>query len=254
MVKIGIIGSGNMGEALIAGWTKGSPQLAVYSPHHGAVIAQKYQIKSLQLFELIKWSDILVLAFLPQQLAAISAEIAPQLSSEQSIISVLGGITLDQIAAAFPQTSNLVRTMPNTNIKVNAGEIAYFASKRILPAKLKVICALLSELGDIFPLSEAEFATFGAIAGSGPAIVAKFAESLVLAGVKNGLERAKAVEIVSKLIMGTLKNTQETEISFNDLMYQIATPGGSTIQGLTQLEETAFSGNLIAAFDRMINF
>ena len=252
MAKIGIIGSGNMGQALINGWLKTSNQLAVYSPNHGEAIANQYHIDFLHLLELTSWSDILVLAFLPQQLSKISDQISSKINSNQTIISVLGGISLAQIMEAFPNTDNIVKTMPNTNVKVNKGEIAYIANSKMSSKKLKDICNLLKNLGDIFPLAESDFETFGALAGSGPAIVAKFAESLVLAGVKNGLDRSTMIEIVSKLIIGTIKNVQKTGISFNDLIYQISTPGGSTIRGITELENDGFSGKLISACDKIM--
>ena len=162
----------------------------------------------MHLLELTSWSDILVLAFLPQQLSKISDQISSKINSNQTIISVLGGISLAQIMEAFPNTDNIVKTMPNTNVKVNKGEIAYIANSKMSSKKLKDICNLLKNLGDIFPLAESDFETFGALAGSGPAIVAKFAESLVLAGVKNGLDRSTMIKIVSKLIIGTIKNVQ----------------------------------------------
>ena len=145
MAKIGIIGSGNMGQALINGWLKTSNQLAVYSPNHGEAIANQYHIDFLHLLELTSRSDILVLAFLPQQLSKISDQISSKINSNQTIISVLGGISLAQIMEAFPNTDNIVKTMPNTNVKVNKGEIAYIANSKMSSKKLKDICNLLKK-------------------------------------------------------------------------------------------------------------
>ncbi|BDR58467.1 pyrroline-5-carboxylate reductase family protein [Xylocopilactobacillus apicola] len=252
MTKIGIIGSGNMGQALIQGWLHHGHHLAVYSPHRGALIAKKYDIKSFSLVELAKWSDVLVLAFLPHQLAEISAEINLKLQQEQILISVLGGVDLGQLAQAFTTTPNLVRTLPNTNIAVNSGEISCALAPTFEQDKRKTVNNLLKELGLVFDLPEDKFLVFSAIAGSGPAVVAKFSESLVLAAVKNGLTRDEAVKIVTELIIGTMINSKKTEISFNDLIYQICSPGGTTIRGIETLEKSGFSGIIMESIDKML--
>ncbi|BDR56435.1 pyrroline-5-carboxylate reductase family protein [Xylocopilactobacillus apis] len=252
MFKIGIIGSGNMGQALIQGWLGKDYDLAVFSPRHGIEIANKFQIQSMNLSDLAHWSNILVLAFLPQQLSLISSEIESIVNPDQTIISVLGDVTLKQLKNAFKNNNNIIRTLPNTNIAVNEGEIAYIACETIDEQKLTDAKRLLSDLGLTLLLSEDQFPAFSAVAGSAPAIVAKFAESLVLAAVKNGLSRNDSVKIINQLILGTIKNSKENQISFNDLIYQICTPGGSTIRGIKSLEKNRFTGDVMDSIDEII--
>lgn len=251
MVRIGILGSGNMGRALIQGWINKNHELAVYSPNHGLEVAKEFNICNLSISKLSEWSEVIVLSFLPQQLNNVANQIAPLITKNQVIISVLGGITLIELSEAFPKNKNIIRTLPNTNIAVNAGEISYIANESINPKILKNAINILKELGMVVPLTEDLFPAFSTIAGSSPAIVAKFAESLVLSGVKSGLSRTQSIEIVNQLILGTMKNIQEKQIDFNDFVYEICTPGGSTIKGIYSLEKAGFTGTIMNALDKI---
>lgn len=251
MTKIGILGSGNMAQALAKGWINHNQELAISSPRHGQSVAKQLNIKSYSSKELVEWSEVLVLAFLPQQLGVVASEIETLVKEDQIIISVLGGTDLEQLSQVFSKNKNLVRILPNTNVAVNEGEISYVADSKMDSEKLESIIELLNELGMLFQLPEDEFSVFSTIAGSGPAIVAKFAESLVLSSVKNGLSREEANLIVIKLIEGTIKNVQQTGISFNDLIYQICSPGGSTIKGIESIEKSGFAGSVMKAIDEM---
>ena len=249
-MKIGFLGAGHMAQAMIKGWLKAGfapGDILVNSPRSAAQLAADLDVVVADLKTVTAQSDVLVLAFLPQHLPNLAAEINAHLRPETVVVSVLGSTRLTELQAALPVAQTIVRTLPNVAVAQNVG-ITALAGESAARDKVQ---ALLEKLGTVIVSDEAQMPIISALAGSGPAFVAEFMESLAKAGVKHGLTKQDASALVRQLLVGTVAISERQ--SFTDLVDQVASPGGSTIAGVLSLEADALSGTVVRAIDATID-
>jgi len=245
MIKYGFIGTGNMAQAMIKGLlAKGvsAKSIAVYSPRSAAKLTEKWGVISLSAQRLIDDSDLIVLAFLPNQLENVTANLDFQ---NKLVVSVLAGITLEQLIAAT-HTTQIVRTLPNVNVAINQGVTAF--SNTALTATNNTIFKVFSDyLGSNFNLAETQFAIFSAVAGSGPAYVFKYIDALAQAGIANGLETELATDIATQTVLGSAQTLALSTHSAKELQNAVASPGGSTRAGLDDFDTQNFDDVIVHA-------
>jgi pyrroline-5-carboxylate reductase len=217
---------------MIQGWiNKGfQGQLAVASPNSAEKVAQQFGIQALDASTLVEQSDVIVLAFLPQQLNTVIEQIGVEKFAHKLILSTLGSTTQAQLAAAFPN-ADVVRTMPNVNSAVNQGVTA-------MVVEHQQAHDLLQALGAVVIVSEAHLVNISAIAGSGPAFVAAFVQAFNEKAVALGIPQQEAQILVNQTFFGTMVKLLKEEQTPEALMQQVASPGGSTEQGLQVIEAT----------------
>jgi len=251
---LGVIGAGNMGAALVRGLVRAGVlpcdriavcdveaakvqalvgELGVQTgPGNGAVAQQ---------------SEYVVLALKPWMIAPVLREIDPVLTREQVVISFAAGISLTQIAQTLtPGRAGLVRIMPNTPALVGEGMFA-IAAQDVPQPKLDRLTALFAALGRVVSIDESLMNAVTGLSGSGPGFVFVTIEALADGGVAAGLPRAIALELAAQTVLGAAKMVLESGQHPGALKDMVATPGGTTIAGLTVLEESGFRSALINA-------
>jgi len=238
MIKYGFIGTGNMAQAMIKGLLgKGvsANNIAVSSPRSAAKLTEKWGVISLSAQKLIDESSLIVLAFLPNQLENVTAKLDFQ---DKLVVSVLAGITLEQLISAT-HTTQIVRTLPNVNVAINQGVTAF--SKTELTTTNSTTFKIFSDyLGSSVALAESQFAIFSAVAGSGPAYVFKYIDALAQAGIANGLEAELATDIATQTVLGSAKTLALSTQTAKELQNAVTSPGGSTRAGLDDLDTQNF--------------
>lgn len=229
-MKIGFLGAGHLASAMIQGFiNKGfQDQLAVASPNSAEEVAQKFGIQALDASALVAQSDVIFLAFLPHQLDAVIAQIGVEKFAHKLILSTLGSTTQAQLNAAFPN-ADVVRTMPNVNSAVNQGVTA-------LVVENEQAHELLQALGAVVIVSETHLVNISAIAGSGPAFVAAFVQAFNEKAIALGIPKQEAQILVNQTFFGTMVKLLKEDQTPEELMQQVASPGGSTEQGLQVIE------------------
>lgn len=238
MTKYGFIGTGNMAKAMIQGLLKSGVQatdILVSSPRSASKLADTWGVLALSPQALIDESNVVVLAFLPNQLTRITNELH---FDQQLIISVLAGISLSELQEATHSTE-IVRTLPNVNVAINQGLIA-FASGQLMAPNAQLFGQFTEKLGESTDLSEDQFAIFSAIAGSGPAFVFKYIKALSQAGINNGLSEEVATNIATKTVLGSAMMLASSDATAQELEDKVASPGGSTRAGLDDLNTKNF--------------
>lgn len=238
MAKYGFIGTGNMAQAMIKGLLArgvAPADIAVASPHTAVKLAQEWGVKALSAQQLIHVCDVIVLAFLPNQLAAVSETLV---FGDKLVVSVLAGVTVDQLAAATG-TNQVVRTLPNVNVAINQGVTAY-ATTALTTEHATIFKDCLVQLGTALAVPEDQFAAFSAVAGSGPAYVFKFIDALAKAGVANGLAADLATNIATQTVLGSAQMLAASGQSAQVMQDTVASPGGSTRAGLDDFEQQQF--------------
>lgn len=243
-MKIGFVGSGNMAAAMARGWASAMAAGADGAPSElaatdaGSGRAQRLMgelggraIEGLD--ALATEADVIVLAMKPGGLDAVAAEIGP---GDAAILSVLGATPLEKLTAAFPDR-DVIRAMPNVGTEARRGVLAYAVPEGADPDQTARIAALLGSIGLAVPLPDNLIDAATAISGCAPAYLALIAESLIDAGVREGLPAAAAREMVAETIAGTAELLGERDTL--EIRRSVTSPGGSTAAGLEALERGA---------------
>jgi pyrroline-5-carboxylate reductase len=255
-VKFGLIGGGVMGEALLSRLINQniykSSEIIVSEPSfvRRELLAKKYAVnvvgENTEVFN--SGGEVLFLAIKPQVFTSVTQEISSVISQSHFplIVSILAGVTLGQLEAAFVGLP-VVRAMPNTPATVGAGITAICAGKDTQANHLEKARQLFSAVGEVVEVSESLMDAVTGLSGSGPAYVALMVEALADGGVASGLPRPIAQQLALQTVLGTATLLQETKIHPAELKDRVTSPGGTTIAGIAELEKAAFRSALIQA-------
>lgn len=237
-MKIALVGGGNMGGALAAGWLRtkrsgiAADDLIVVDPAPGATVQGLIEthgvtrVDALTL-ELAETVDIVVLAVKPQSLEQVAAALAPVLRQDAGIISIMAGITLNRLGLAFGDRP-IVRAMPNTAAAVGAGVSVCISNAAGEPLEAATT-RLLKVAGSVeWVREERLIGAVTAVSGSGPAYVFLLAEALAGAGTAEGLPRELAEKLARETIIGAGALLAASDKSPQELRRAVTSPGGTT--------------------------
>lgn len=250
-MKVGFLGAGNMGEAMIKGLIGRGVKpadIVAYDVDRARLdkIGKTYKVK-----KAVKLADALavdaaVVAVKPQTMDVLLAELAamPKLPL---LISIAAGVRVSRFRRALKK-ARVVRAMPNTPALVGAGVSGWFAGPGCGKRDLDLAEAVLSSFGSAYRVANENLldAVTG-LSGSGPAFVFVMIEAMADAGVLCGLPRAMALNLAARTVMGAGKMVAETGEHPAALKDKVASPGGTTIAGLAELEDEGFRGAVIEA-------
>lgn len=259
-MTIGFIGAGNMARAMISGLLAkkavAPTDIVLHGgqPLHYEPYAAKIGAKALASNQAVaETADIVFLAVSPKLGEPILQAIGSTLKKRHvPVVSMLTGVsvaTLEEALGSHDQP--VLRIMPNVNVAINAGMIAYAANDAVAD-QLDGLLDLLNVLGKTMSLPEEQFSTFVALAGSSPAFIYLFIDSLARAGVKYGLEKDQATAIAAQAVMGSAKNVLASDQSPFDLIDQVSSPGGTTVAGLLAMEEAGLMTAVVKGVDATI--
>ena len=251
---IGFIGTGNMGEALIAGLLKAkftTPEQIIAFDADGArlrFIQKKYGVKKASdNHHLASQCDPLLLCVKPQSMKEVIEEMADSLDSSKLFISIAAGIPLYAIETYARKQLRLIRVMPNINVLVQEGASAIAPGNLATDDDVKLAKAVFDCVGRSILIHEPLMDAVTGLSGSGPAYVFLIIEALTDAGVHLGMTRAQAFALVTQTVMGSVKLLSQTGDHPALLREKVTSPGGTTAAGLYKLEEGGLRKILIDA-------
>lgn len=259
-MTIGFIGAGNMARAMISGLLAkkavAPTDIVLHGgqPLHYEPYAAKIGAKALASNQAVaETADIVFLAVSPKLGEPILQAIGSTLKKRHvPVVSMLTGVSMATLEKALGSHDQpVLRIMPNVNVAINAGMIAYAANDAVA-GQLDGLLDLLNVLGKTMSLPEEQFSTFVALAGSSPAFIYLFIDSLARAGVKYGLEKDQATAIAAQAVMGSAKNVLASDQSPFDLIDQVSSPGGTTVAGLLAMEEAGLMTAVVKGVDATI--
>jgi pyrroline-5-carboxylate reductase len=243
-IKLGFIGAGNMGRAIIRGLLAGG-----HVSREGLVYYDPDPARQVQMDELgvqaardnseVMQAPVVVLAIKPQVMGAVLAEVKEFARPWNLIISIAAGVPLKILAEAFPE-SRVIRVMPNTPTLVGAGMAALTPGPGVTPEDLALAQELFQALGEAVVVEEKLMDAVTGLSGSGPAFVAVFIEALADGGVKMGLPRPLALTLATQTVLGTARLCHEEQMHPAVLKDLVTSPGGTSIAGLHALESGGF--------------
>jgi len=251
---LGVIGVGNMGGALVRGIVRAGALAAeriVVSDAQsarGAALAQELGVRQAQTNpELAGASEYVLLAVKPGVMRAVTEEIAEALSPDQTVVSVAAGVPLARVQAWLGKARPaLVRVMPNTPALVGAGVFAV-AAPGVAAERVEKLERLLAAAGAVVEVEEGMMDAVTGLSGSGPAFVFVMIQALADGGVAAGLPRAMALRLAVETVAGAAKMVRETGEHPEALKDAVASPGGTTIAGLAELERAGFRAAVASA-------
>jgi len=255
--KVGFIGAGNMGEALIKGLVAANlvrPE-AIYASdvrlERLKALDQQYGIRLLaDNAELVRQVDIVILAVKPQIMAPALRQIASAVTKKKLLISIAAGVSTTTIRAALGKAARLIRVMPNTPALVLEGVTAVAKAEGLEPGDLDTAGEIFSAVGRVVVLDEELMDAVTGLSGSGPAYVAVVIESLADGGVKMGLDRITAMTLATQTVLGAARLMIETGMHPGALKDMVSSPGGTSIAGIAALEEGGIRTTFIKAVER----
>ena len=254
---VGFLGAGNMGEAMINGLLQARlvDAKAVWATDVRAdrleQLAGKYGIRTTASNSaLVAESDVVILAVKPQIMGAVLKEIAGAVDEGTLLISIAAGVHTRTLRAHLGKPVRLIRVMPNTPALVLEGVTAIARAEGLDPGDLETAAELFGAIGRVVVLDEDALDAVTGLSGSGPAYVAVVIESLSDGGVKMGLDRATAMTLAVQTVLGSAKLIRETGMHPGQLKDMVSSPGGTTIAGISALEEGGVRSTFIRAVER----
>lgn len=238
--RIVLVGAGVMGDALgvgIAERMEPAPALLVVEPdvERGARLATKVSGVHTSLSDALSQPATVVLAVKPQQMESVLAEIADVIHPNSTVISVAAGVTTQRIEQAIPEV-NVVRAMPNTPARIQAGVIGLSAGTRCSPEAAASAERILRCVGRVVVVAESDMDAVTAISGSGPAYVFYLAEAMLAAARDLGLSDDVARPLVVDTIAGAAALMMGSESDPSELRANVTSPGGTTQSAIESLE------------------
>lgn len=243
-MQIGLLGTGNMARAMARGW--GQPVMCA-DPVPGLADALAVELGGEALAtnaEVAQRSELVVLCHKPAQLEAVAAEIAPH---ARVIVSILGGVPLASLRAAYPN-AEVFRALPSTPVELRQGVVLLAEDETELIHRAAVV-ELLEQLGTLVQLPERLVDPAMNLMSCAPAYVALVAEAQIDAGVRRGLSPDMATEMVIETLAGTAALLRHQGGDTRAVRRAVTSPGGITARGLAALER----GGVRAAFDDAID-
>ncbi|HXG17400.1 MAG TPA: pyrroline-5-carboxylate reductase [Calidithermus sp.] len=255
--KVGFIGAGNMGEALVKGLTRASvvpPEMIWASDVRLERLRELDRQYGIQLaadnVELVRQVDVVILAVKPQIIASVLREIAPVLTRRKLLISLAAGVSTAALRGHLGKDARLIRVMPNTPALVLEGVTAIARADGLEAEDLEIASEIFSAVGRVVVLEEDLMDAVTGLSGSGPAYIALVIESLADGGVKMGLDRVTAMTLATQTVLGSAKLLLETGLHPGALKDMVSSPGGTSIAGIAALEEGGVRTTFIKAVER----
>ncbi len=257
-MKIGFIGVGNLANAMIKGAlaSKAIDARDVFAYDIDKTklseCAEKYGINpSLSAENLAKICDAIIIAVKPADFPNLLNNINESLKEKDPlIISTAAGTTLEYISSFLTYKPALVRIMPNINATVSEAMTAYCTNGKPSSSQVEFVEKFCSSFGKTAALDENKFPIFGVIAGCAPAFAYMFIDQLARAGVKLGMNKKLALQIAAQTVYGSAKYILECEEHPYELIDRVCSPGGTTIEGITALQEFGFTNAVTKAVEK----
>lgn len=245
--RVGVIGGGVMGEALIRGLLRRQlvhpKNIAVSGPRKERVeeLAHRYKIRATTSNAMaVHGASIVLLTFKPQVAAKVLPEIRGQIKSEALVFSIVAGVPMAAIKEGLGARS-VIRAMTNTPAQINQGITVWTHTPEVTEAQIKWSRLILSTMGEEVCVDDERYLDMAtALIGNGPAYVFLFMEAMVEAGVHLGFSRRVAQDLVTQTVIGSSIFAKESSLHLAALRNQVTSPGGTTAEALYHLEKGGF--------------
>jgi pyrroline-5-carboxylate reductase len=229
-----LVGCGNMAGAMVEGWRAGGADFS------GVTVIRPSGTQVEGIRTVTDYPDeqprFVMLGFKPQKLDQIAPALAQQIGPDTILVSMLAGVSAASLRQWFPNAKAIVRIMPNLPVAQVQGATAIYSADGDID-RLAEIRQLMASLGMIaWCDTEEELGVIGAVASAGIAYVARFAEALGKSGEALGLRPSLAQQVAVQTLVGTSAYAADTAAPMAEIARRVASPNGTTEQGLAVLD------------------
>ncbi|XP_055609367.1 pyrroline-5-carboxylate reductase 3-like [Uranotaenia lowii] len=247
LLKLGFLGGGKTAQAMAkgfisAGLVEGKNIAASFSVNDDVnrqAFSDMGAIVDTDNIAVVKRSEVVFVTVKPWVVPHVLG-LVKQISAEKLFISVAMGLKLDELEEMLLPSARVIRVMPNLPTFVRCGACVYVRGSKATENDCSLTQNLLEAVGTCDEVTEALIDPITALSGSGPGYVFTFIEAMADGAVKMGLSRDLAIKLAAQTVMGAGKMVRETGAHPGQLKDDVASPGGSTITGLSFLEQHAF--------------
>jgi pyrroline-5-carboxylate reductase len=251
--KILVIGVGNMGYALVNGLKDVANLTVSVFDTHPERLAKAGSLGTVtvvdSLASVIAKQDVVVFCVKPQDLLSVAKTIAGKIRSDSLVMSILAGMTMNDLSEALAFKGAVVRAMPNIAATVHAAATAMCANSHAQASDKALAEHIFSQIGTAHWCLESHLDAVTGLSGSGPAYVYMVIEALTEGGVKMGIPRVLAHSLASQTVLGAALLVKESGLHPAVLRDQVTTPGGTTIAAIHDLENRGLRATLMSAVE-----
>ena len=253
-MRLSVIGGGFMGEAIIdqviaRGVVQpGDVRVCEIHPARCEYLASRYKVRACPDYEPVaEFADALVLGIKPQDFPSAAERLRHRLDAQQLVVSIMAGVPMQRIGDALAR-HHVVRVMPNLAATVGEAFSIWTAMEEVSDQQRATVSSLLGSFGrEMYTTEEKLLDVATAVSGSGPGYVMLLLEALIDGAVHIGLRRDIATDMVLQTVLGAVRWAQETGRHPAELRGQVASAGGTTVEGLLALERHGVRAALVEA-------
>ncbi len=252
-IKVGIIGGGTLGKAILKSLLAHDFEIKdlLIIEKIDTVrkeIEKKFKVQtSLKIESSLSDCSVIIIAVKPQNIDEVLRDLSSYISEKNLLISVVAGITTAYIERRLGEKLAISRTMPNIAAQVGEAATAICFNKKVSEEQKKRAKDVMGNIGLVVEVEEKHMDAVTGLSGSGPAYILLMVEALAEGGVLIGLPREKAFALAIQTVYGTASLLRETGEHPAVLKEMVTTPGGTTAEGLLQLEYGRFRHIIIRA-------
>ncbi|KAK1351790.1 Pyrroline-5-carboxylate reductase [Heracleum sosnowskyi] len=245
--KLGFIGAGKMAESIAKGVVQSGllPAARIRTAHLGSSRRTAFESFGVTVLDhndqVVEDSDVVVLSVKPQVVKGVVLELKPKLSKKQLLVSVVAGVKLKDLQE-WSGHDRFIRVMPNTPAAVGKAASVMSLGTAATEEDAELISKLFGAIGKIWKADEKLFDAITGLSGSGPAYMFLAIEALADGGVAAGLPRDLALGLASQTVLGAATMATATGKHPGQLKDDVASPGGTTIAGIHELEKGGIRG------------
>lgn len=245
--RIGLIGAGNMGGALVRGILEAGlvneREVRISDPEKEKVVKLKRELGiecSPSNFDLASWAEVVILAVKPGVVGHVLEEIREVITEKKLVISVAAGVPTKYIEGIIGRKAAVIRVMPNTPALIRKGASAFSPGRFSDSTAEEEVSKIFSAVGTAVKVTEEVMDIVTAVSGSGPAYIFLMAEVLAENATSMGLKKEIALGLVNQMILGAAYMLKSTSESAASLRQKVTSPGGTTEAALAVFERENF--------------
>lgn len=259
-MKLGFIGAGNMGGAILRGY------LASGRIQRKDVFVCGRDLDKLEKLctelgvnpcqnipELMDACNVIMLGVKPNMFPEIMPQVAQKYSSDKILVSMAAGVTIESISGFVGKEAKIVRVMPNTPAMVNEAMTSVSRNKNVDDKQFASVFDIFQSIGKAEEVEEQLIHCVIGVSGSSPAYTYMYIDALAEAAVKNGMNKEQATIFAAQSVLGAAKMVLETGVDPVQLRINVCSPGGTTIEAVKTLQEKGFSELVEAGFQAAVD-
>ena len=255
-MKLGLIGCGFMGEAILSAILKQGVVLpadvlvAEINAERCAAVKGRFGVEAgADPVAVVDAAEVIVFAVKPQEFAAAAGRMRGHFREGQTVVSIMAGVTMEKLARALGHAA-IVRAMPNTPASIGEGMTVWTAAPEVDDGARGQVSAILGAMGKEVRVDDEKYLDMAtALSGSGPGFVYLLLEAFIDAGVHIGFRRDVAETLALQTFVGSARYAAETGKHPAQLRNEVTSPAGTTAAGLQVLEDAGLRGIIIDAIE-----